>query len=92
METKIAVIDKTIHTELVKSLSEKLKAYYVFPSIAEEICIRLQEHLDEGDYSEFSDGGILAKVLTQHIQEVNQDKHLIVRWYPEPLPDEEGPM
>lgn len=92
METKIDVIDKTMHTELVKSLSEKLKAYYVFPSIAEEICIRLQKHLDEGDYSEITNGGLLANELTQHIQEVNQDKHLIVRWYPEPLPDEEGPM
>lgn len=88
----ISVIDSATHNELVKNLSEKLKAYYVFPSIAEEICVRLQNHLDEGDYGEITDGEILANVLTHHIQEVNQDKHLIVRWYPEPLPDEEGPM
>lgn len=92
MDTRKATIDKTAHIEVVKSLSEKLKTYYVFPNIAEEICIRLQKHLDEGDYSEIADGDLLANILTLHIQEVNQDKHLIVRWYPEPLPDQEGPM
>jgi C-terminal processing protease CtpA/Prc len=92
MGTRKTVIDKTTHTEIVKSLSEKLKAYYVFPDIAEQICVRLQKHLEQGDYSDIADGNLLANLLTQHIQEVNQDKHLIVRWYPEPLPDQEGPM
>jgi Peptidase family S41/N-terminal domain of Peptidase_S41 in eukaryotic IRBP len=92
MDTSKAVIDKTTHTEIIKSLSEKLKVYYVFPDIAEEICIRLQKHLDEGDYSDIADGNLLADILTQHIQEVNQDKHLIVQWYPDPLPNHEGPM
>lgn len=92
MDTKKTAIDKTTHTEVVKSLSEKLKAYYVFPNIAEEICDRLQKRLDKGDYGEIADGEHLANIFTQHIQEVNQDKHLIVRWYPEPLPEQEGPM
>lgn len=92
MDTKKTVIDKTTLNEVVQSLSEKLKAYYVFPSISEKICDRLQKHLDEGAYSEITDGEIFANALTHHVQEVNQDKHLIVRWYPEPLPDEEGPM
>ena len=92
MDTRKAVIDKTTHTEVINSLSEKLKAYYVFPDIAEEICTRLQKHLDEGDYGDIADGNLLADILTRHIQEVNQDKHLIVQWDPEPLPNQEGPM
>ncbi len=92
MDTGKSVIDKTKHKELVISISEKLKAYYVFPSIAEKICDRLQKHLDEGDYSEITDGEFLAKVLTQHIQEINQDKHLVVQWHPEPLPKQEESM
>lgn len=82
-------MDKTTYTEVVKSLSAKLKAYYVFPDIAEEICKRLQKHLENGDYADIVDGDLLANLLTQHIQEVNQDKHLIVRCYPEPLPAQE---
>jgi retinol-binding protein 3 len=92
MDTKPVIIDATIHAEIVQSLSEKLKAYYVFPDIAEQICRSLQKHLEGGEYTDITQGELLASVLTRHIQEVNQDKHLIVRWYPEPLPDCEGPM
>jgi C-terminal processing protease CtpA/Prc len=69
-----------------------LKAYYVFPDIAEQICIRLQKHLQAGEYSAITEGELLASTLTVHIQAVNQDKHLRVRWYPQPLPEHEGPM
>lgn len=92
MDTRKASIDRTTRTEIIENLIEKLKAYYVFPNFAEEICTRLQKHLDAGDYNEIGDGELLADILTQHIQAVNQDKHLIVRWYPDPLPDQEGPI
>jgi hypothetical protein len=92
MDTKQVVIDTATHTEIIQNLSEKLKAYYVFPDIAEQISMRLQMHLDGGEYTNIKDGELLSKVLTEHIQEVNQDKHLRVWWYPEPLPDCEGPM
>lgn len=92
MDTTQFVIDTNTHTEIVQSLAEKLKAYYVFPDIAEQICICLQKHLEGGEYTDITEGEFFSKILTEHIQEVNQDKHLIVRWYPEPLPDCEGPM
>lgn len=86
------VIDTTAHTEIIKSLSEKLRAYYVFPDIAEQICIRLQKHLENGDYADITEGKSFAFTLTSHMQEVNHDKHLWVRWHPDPLPDEEGAL
>ena len=92
MDTQKVVIDSTTHTEIVQSLTEKLKAYYVFPDIAEEICIRLQKYLEDGDYGDIIDGEFLALALTTHMQEINQDKHLWVRWHPETLPEEEGSM
>ncbi len=36
----------SIPLEMVREL---LRACYIFPDIAEQICIRLQKHLDEGD-------------------------------------------
>jgi hypothetical protein len=92
MDTRKVVIDTTTHTEIVQSLSEKLRAYYVFPDIAEEMCISLQKHLDDGEYKDIIEGEFLALALTTHMQEVSRDKHLCVRCYPEPLPDHEGPM
>src|SRR5512136_1441403 len=92
MDTESVIIDASTHAEIVQSLSEKLKAYYVFPDVAEQICLRLQQHLAGGDYSGITQGELLAAALTGHIREVNQDKHLIVRWHLEPLPAWEGPL
>ncbi len=92
MDTESDIIDAITHAEIVQSLSEKLKAYYIFPDVAEQICLRLQEHLEGGEYTDITQGELLASALTGHIREVNQDKHLIVRWYPELLPACEGPM
>jgi len=82
-------IDSTTQTEIVQNLSNKLKAYYVFPDVAEQICERLGKHLDDGDYIDITEGEFFAYALTTHIQEINQDEHLWVRWHPEPLPDDE---
>jgi hypothetical protein len=92
METKPVSIDAITHAKIVQTLSAKLRAYYVFPDIAEQICSRLQEHLQSGEYAAITDGELLASILTAHLHEVNQDEHLRVRWYPEPLPDQEGSM
>jgi hypothetical protein len=85
-------IDRTTLTEIIHALAEKLKACYVFPDVAEEICIRLQEHLEQGEYDDVTDGEFLALALTTHLQEASQDEHLWVRWHPDPLPDHEGSL
>ncbi|MCP4361507.1 MAG: hypothetical protein GY796_26140 [Chloroflexi bacterium] len=85
-------IDATDHAEIIQKLSEKLRAYYVFPDVAEQICERLQKHLEDGEYADIDEGEFFALTLTEHLQSVNQDDHLGVRWYPEPLPDDEGSM
>ncbi len=41
MESKQVDIDATTRAEIVQNLSEKLRAY-VFPDIAEQICMRRQ--------------------------------------------------
>jgi retinol-binding protein 3 len=76
------ILDRTTHIEIVQSLSEKLRACYVFPDIAEQICTCLQKHLDDGDYADITEGELLALTLTLHMQEVNHDEHLWVRWHP----------
>jgi len=92
MDTRQVVIDTTTHTEVVQSLSEKLRAFYVFPDVAEQICTCLQTHLEDGEYADITEGEFLALALTMHMQEVKQDEHLWVRWHPEPLPDQDGPL
>jgi len=82
-------IDLKLQTEVVLALMEKMRAYYIFPDIAEQICVRLEKHLNNGDYIGINEGEFFAYALTQHIQEVNHDEHLWVKWHPDSLPDEE---
>ncbi|WP_420644565.1 S41 family peptidase [Candidatus Leptofilum sp.] len=85
-------IDTAVHREVIQKLSEKLKANYVFPDVAEQICVRLQKQLDNGDYAHLTNGKHFAYTLTKLLQSVNQDEHLWVRWHPDPLPDDEGSL
>ncbi len=85
-------MEPTTHTEIVQSLSERLRACYVFPDVAEQICIQLQKHLEDGEYADIEEGEFLALALTVHMQEVSQDEHLWVRWHPEPLPGRESSL
>ncbi len=85
-------IDPLLQKEIIQSLSEKLKAVYIFPDIAEQICARLQKHLEDGEYADITEGEFFALALTMHLQEVNHDEHLWVRWHSEPLPDDDDAL
>ena len=86
------IIDATTQAEIIRSLMEKLKTCYIFPDVAEQICTCLQKHLEQGAYADISEGEFFALALTMHMQEVNHDEHLWVRWHAEPLPHDEGPL
>ena len=79
------------YKEIIQSLSEKLRANYIFPDIAEQICAALEKHLQNGEYNDL-DGEFFALALTMHMQEVNHDEHLWVRWHDEPLPEDDGQL
>jgi hypothetical protein len=92
MDSKPFLIDTSEQAAIIHYLSEKLRAFYVFPDIAEEICACLQKHLDEGDYVTTTEGELFAMALTLHMQEISHDEHLWVRCHLEPLPNHEGQL
>jgi hypothetical protein len=83
------MIETAIQIEVIRCLSEKLRAYYIFPDVAERICICLKKHFDDGDYNDMAEGEFFAYALTTHMQEICRDEHLWVKWHSEPLPDGE---
>ena len=87
-----AHVDSTLQAQIIQALLENLRNFYVFPDIADQICERLKTHLKAGDYADINEAEFFAYALTQHIQEVNQDEHLWVKWHPEPIPDHEGSL
>jgi len=92
MDTLQMVLVPATQTEILQTLMAKLKANYIFPDVAEQICTCLQKHLEDGDYANISEGEFFALALTLHMQEVNHDEHLWVRWHAEPLPDDDGQL
>ncbi len=85
-------INTAMQVEIIESLSEKLRACYIFPDMAEQICAGLKKHLEDGDYADITEGDFFAFALTTHMQEVCHDEHLWVRWHSEPLPDEDAAL
>ena len=83
-------IDTITQNRIIESLSEKLRVYYVFPEVAGQICERLAKRLQAGEFTGFSTGETFAAALTNELQAVNHDKHLRVRWFPQPLPEHDG--
>lgn len=92
MDLGQTTIDSTTQAQVIQNLIQNLRAYYIFPDVAERICSQLQVHFENGVYDEITEGEFLAYALTEHLRTVNHDKHLWVRWHPEPLPMHEGSM
>lgn len=92
VDTSPMDVDPRIQTKIVQSLAEKLRASYIFPDRAEQICAYLQQQLAEGKYAEINDGKLFTLALTMDMQEVSQDEHLWIKWHTEPLPAGDGPL
>jgi C-terminal processing protease CtpA/Prc len=92
MDTDHAIIDAVTQKEIINHLSEKLRACYVFPDKAEQICVHLQNYLRNGEYAELTESNLFALALTMHLQEVNRDEHLWVKWHAEILPEDGGQL
>jgi hypothetical protein len=64
--------------EIVAKAMTLLRANYVFPEVAEQAAIAVEGRLAAGEYDDL-DEITLTELLTTHLQEVTQDKHLRVR-------------
>jgi hypothetical protein len=80
------------HSEIIQCLCDRLCTNYIFPEVAEQISANLQARLEAGEYHGLEEGEFFALALTLHMQEINHDEHLWVRWHAEPLPEDEGQL
>jgi hypothetical protein len=92
MDTDIAEIDPDEKIEIIQRLSDKLRACYIFPEVAERICAYLQACLQSGVYDDLADGNLFALALTMHLQEVSDDEHLWIKWHAQALPDDDDQL
>ena len=64
--------------EIVTTALTLLRANYVFPELAEQAAVAVEARLKAGEYDDL-DEITLTELLTTHLQEVCDDKHLRVR-------------
>jgi hypothetical protein len=64
--------------EIVTTALSLLRANYVFPELAEQAATAVEARLEAGEYDDL-DEITLTELLTAHLREVCDDKHLAVR-------------
>lgn len=69
-----------MRTEVIERLLEALKSSYVFPDVAVEIELAVRAHAAAKDYDALVDPRLFAQLLTEHVREINDDRHLRVEF------------
>jgi hypothetical protein len=64
--------------EIVTTAMSLLRSNYVFPEVAEQAAAAVEARLAAGEYDDL-DEITLAELVTRHLQEVTEDKHLRLR-------------
>src|SRR6185436_1733354 len=66
----------------IDSINRKLNKNYVFPEMAIKMSKVLEVNFKDGKYNSLSNPGELARQLTNDLQEISKDKHLMVAYNP----------
>jgi hypothetical protein len=86
-------VDAALRAKIVNRVSVALNENYVFPDVAKKMEASLRQKLKAGAYDKIANSAELAEALTHDLRDVSKDKHLGIRYAPEPPPgmDSSGP-
>lgn len=90
-KVKYHTLDSQRHREIVEDLAVRLRNYYVYSKIAEQMAVAIQDHLRRGDYDKLADGFAFANALNHDLAAVSHDMHLHVVYDPFDRPKGSGP-
>jgi retinol-binding protein 3 len=79
-------IDDAMTKQVIDVVLKELDENYVFPDVAKKMVEAIRKRQADNDYAGAKTGPELARLLTEHLQEVSKDKHLRVRYSAEKLP------
>jgi hypothetical protein len=77
-------VTATLRSQVIDTVLKRLQDHYVFPQTATAMDQKIRERMQRGDYAQITSATALARVLTEHLQEVSHDKHIRVRYAPRP--------
>jgi C-terminal processing protease CtpA/Prc len=79
-------IDAAARTEVIDGIIKELNDGYVFPDVAKKIEGDLRARQKNKEYDAIVSARDFATKLTDDVQSVSHDKHMRVRYSPEPIP------
>src|ERR1700755_1223625 len=79
-------IDAAARAEVLDGVIKELNDGYVFPDVAKKIEGDLRARQKNKEYDAITSARDFAKKLTDDVQSVSHDKHMRVRYSPEPMP------
>ncbi len=82
-------LDRSTKIRIIDWIGSKLNEIYVFPDVAARCEASLRGKLAAGEYETVSDAYDFTRRLTADLQEVSHDRHMSVRFAPEPSLGEE---
>jgi C-terminal processing protease CtpA/Prc len=79
-------IDAATKAQVVDILLKELNDGYVFPDVAKRMETDVRSRISAKEYDAVTSSRAFAEKLTADLQSVSKDKHLRVRFSPEPIP------
>lgn len=79
-------IDAVTRSEVLEAAVTNMRAYYVFPEVAQAIERAVRERQRRGEYDRITSAAELANTLTAQLREITRDKHVSVNYSSKPLP------
>jgi retinol-binding protein 3 len=84
-------IDAPTKKVVIDSLLSHLKDSYVFPEVVQRIEADIWTRQKSGDYDSITSSNAFAKKLSDDLQSVSHDKHLVVHFLARVIPDRTEP-
>ena len=75
-------IDVATRTHVIEEVAAKLRQFYVLAEPAKKMADALAQHQRDGDYDDVTNGWVFANRLTEDLQKISNDKHLVVSFSP----------
>lgn len=73
-------------SKLLESILKELNDRYVFPDVAKRMTTDVHARIEKKEYESINDSVAFSEKLTADLQSVSHDKHLRIRYSPDPIP------
>ena len=83
---KVANLDLAERQRVIDAAIANLRQHYAYPDVAQKMADALLAHEKSGDDDAVTDGGAFANLLTKQMRDVSPDRHLVLVYSQDPLP------